>query len=164
VTATVKVRDAALKTTEEADVLLLLSEGRKTNAPVRAVYDRVSQSFSADLLPPSGGSFIVTAAATLKGKTLGDDRQLLVCEAGDREMEDLRARPALMATVARTSGGKSFTLDQAGAAQLSSLVSPSPAAVSEYRRTPLWDKWWWLGSILGLLTVEWSLRRLNGLA
>ena len=100
----------------------------------------------------------------LKGKLLGDDRQLLVCEAGDREMEDLRAQPALMATLARTSGGKSLALDQPAAAQISSLLSAPPDAVAEYRRSPLWDKWWCLGSILGLLTIEWTFRRLNGLA
>ena len=164
VAAAVKVRDSSLKSIEGADVALVLSEGSKTNPPVRATYDRVSQSYLVDLLPPSTGNFIVTAAGTLKGKTLGDDRQLLVCEAGDREMEDLRAKPALMESVARTSGGKAFTLDQPATTQISSLMTFPPASASEYRRTPIWDKWWCLGSILGLLTIEWGLRRLNGLA
>ena len=39
-----------------------------------------------------------------------------------------------------------------------------PPTLIEYRRTPLWDKSWWLGLVLGLLTLEWTVRRWRGLA
>jgi hypothetical protein len=44
------------------------------------------------------------------------------------------------------------------------LFANVPPSLVEYRRTPLWDKPWWLASVLGLLTLEWSLRRWRGLA
>lgn len=164
VAASVKIRDKELRTVEGAEVTLVLTDSGKTNPPVKATFDRVAQAYVADLSSSTTGNLTVTAYGTLKGKALGDDRQLLVCEAGDREMADLRAKPELMASLARMSGGKSFTLDPSASAQLASLVETAPLATSEYKRTPLWDKWWWLGGILGLLTIEWSARRLNGMA
>jgi len=115
-------------------------------------------------VPPGAGEFMVTAVATQKGAKLGEDRQLLVCEAGDRELADLRAKPDLMASIARASGGQPFALtDRQGPPAASVLGSPPPVTV-EYRHTPLWDRSWWLGAIVLLLTVEWTLRRLNGMA
>jgi hypothetical protein len=163
VAASVKVRGNDLTPVGNADVALCLSTTGQTNVIIPAAYDRVNQAYEADLAPPSDGTFTVTASATMTGKKLGEDRQLLVCESGDREMADLRANPELMANLARISGGKTFSLSEQHP-QLSSVFgSPAPASV-EYRHTPLWDKWWWLSLILVLLTLEWSARRLSGMA
>jgi len=164
IAASVKVRGSDLGVLETAQVALNLSTTGVTNVTVKAIYDRVSQSYEADLTPPRDGTFIVTAMAALNGQKLGEDRQLLVCESGDREMTDLRAKPALMDNLARISGGKTFSLSDKSGVQLSSMFGTPPPANIEYRHTPLWDKWWWLGLILLLLTVEWSVRRLSGMA
>jgi uncharacterized membrane protein len=164
IAASVKVHGSDLGVLETAHVALNLSTTGVTNVTVKAIYDRVSQSYEADLTPPRDGTFIVTAMAALNGQKLGEDRQLLVCESGDREMADLRAKPALMDSLARISGGKSFSLLDKSGVKLSSMFGTPPPANIEYRHTPLWDKWWWLGLILLLLTVEWSVRRLSGMA
>jgi hypothetical protein len=79
-------------------------------------------------------------------------------------MADLRAKPDLMANLARISDGKALTLsDTANASVAALLGNPAPVTL-EYKHTPLWDRGWWLGVILLLLTVEWGVRRLNGLA
>jgi uncharacterized membrane protein len=163
VAASVKVRGNDLAPVGNADVALCLSTTGQTNVIIPAAYDRVNQAYEADLAPPSDGTFTVTASATMIGKKLGEDRQLLVCESGDREMADLRANPELMANLARISGGKTFSLSEQHP-QLSGVFgTPAPASI-EYRHTPLWDKWWWLSLILVLLTLEWSARRLSGMA
>ncbi len=164
VTASIKVRGSDLGTVDAADVSLCLSTTGQTNVVLKAAYDRVSQAYEADLLPPCDGSFTVSATATFKGQKLGDDRQLLVCESGDREMADLRAKPELLANLARISGGKMFSLSDKSSVQLSTVFGTPPPVNLEYRHTPLWDRWWWLGLILLLLTVEWSVRRLSGMA
>jgi hypothetical protein len=105
----------------------------------------------------------VTATANSNGKKLGEDRQLLVCESGDREMADLRAKPELMASLASISGGKTFSISEKSP-QLSGVFGTPPPANIEYRHSPLWDKWWWLSLFLVLLTIEWSVRRLSGMA
>jgi hypothetical protein len=123
----------------------------------------VTQAYQADLGPARDGSYTVTATATAGGKKLGDDRQLLVCESGDREMADLRSKPDLMGELARISGGSTLSLSD-NSSQLSTVFGTPPPAIVEYRHTPLWDKWWCLGLIVLLLTIEWSIRRLTGMA
>lgn len=165
VKANIKVRNDQLQELPTADVTLFLGHGTAgtSNAVARARYDSGSRSYVADLRPPTAGSYIVTAVATQGGVTLGDDRQLLVSEVTDKEMEDLRARPDIMATIARASGGQA--LSTASTSQnIQALFANLPPATVEYRRTPLWDKSWWLGTVLGLLTLEWALRRWRGLA
>ena len=164
VAATIKVRDDQLKTIDTAEVALVLSGAGRTNPPVKAVFNRVDQSYEAELAAPQSGDFLVTARATSKGQKLGEDHQLLVCESGDRELADLRARPELMSDLARRSGGKSFTLATAPGPQVSDLFGTPPPETVETRRHPLWDRWWWLGLVLALLSLEWATRRLNGMA
>lgn len=164
VAATITIRDKEhrLATTNEV-VLTLSSEGR-SNLVVKAALDRASQTYRADIAPPRAGDYIVTATAMSKGQKLGDDRQLLVCESADIEMADLRARPQLMAEIARTSGGQALAVKEKGAMHAPSVIGALPPATLEYRRTPLWDRSYWLGLLLLLLAVEWSVRRFNGMA
>src|SRR5262249_17518984 len=108
--------------------------------------------------------FTVNATATLKGQKVGEDRQLLVCESADREMADLRAKPDLMENLSRISGGESFSLNSKSGSEISAIFGTPPPADIEYRRTPLWDKWWGLSLLVLLLTLEWSVRRLAGMA
>jgi uncharacterized membrane protein len=163
VAASVKVRGNDLGPVSDAAVELCLSTTGQSNVIVKAGYDRISESYQADLAPLLDGSFTVTARATEAGKKLGEDRQLLVCESGDREMADLRAKPDLMGELARISGGQTFALSDKSPGLPSVFGTPPPVSL-EYRHSPLWDKWWWLGGILVLLTLEWSIRRLSGMA
>ena len=164
VAANVKVRGNDLAVIDNAEVALCLSTSGQTNVFFKAAYDRINQAYEADLIPPRDGTFTVTAAALQKSQKLGEDRQLLVCESGDREMADLRAKPDLMQNLARISGGRALSLSDKSASGLSSIVGNPPPAEIEYRHTPLWDRWWWLGFIVLLLTIEWSVRRLTGMA
>jgi uncharacterized membrane protein len=163
VAASVKVNGNDHVPLSTAKVALCLSTTGQTNVIIQAAYDRASQSYEADLVPPRDGSYTVTATANSNGKKLGEDRQLLVCESGDREMADLRAKPELMASLASISGGKTFSISEKSP-QLSGVFGTPPPANIEYRHSPLWDKWWWLSLFLVLLTIEWSVRRLSGMA
>jgi hypothetical protein len=164
VAATVKVRDKALQELSGAEVSLLVSSGGKTNLAAKAVFDSASRSYVAQISLPSSGQFRVTATATAKGRTLGDDRQLLVCEAADRENSEPRANPELMGNIARLSGGKTLSLAESDSSALSSVFANAPPVTVEYRRTPLWAQSWCLVAVLGLLATEWAVRRLNGMA
>jgi hypothetical protein len=104
------------------------------------------------------------ASAARRGVELGEDRQLLVCEDTDREMRDLRARPDLMSALAQLSGGESLALSDTDPEQLAALFQTAPPAATEYRQRPIWDQAWILGTILGLLSLEWGLRRWSGMA
>jgi uncharacterized membrane protein len=164
VAANVKVRGSDLTSVENADVFLCLSTTGQSNVFVKASYDRVNQCYDADLVPSRDGTFTVSALAALNRQKLGEDRQLLVCESVDREIADLRARPDLMANLAQISGGKTLELTGKSVGDVSEIFGTPPPADIEYRHTPLWDKWWCLSLILILLTLEWSVRRLSGMA
>ena len=68
----------------------------------------------------------------------------------------------LLKDVAASAGGKVVN----SSSELASLIAdlPIPEAKSEFRRQPAWSQWWLMMTLLGLLTVEWLLRRSVGLA
>ncbi len=161
--AAVKVRNDQQQELATADVTLYVGRAGASNAVARAVYDSTTRSYVAEVPTPAAGSHFVTAVATQRNVRLGDDRQLLVSETTDREMNDLRARPGLMAAVARASGGQAFAGGVA-TGNPAALFANAPPPIIETRRTPRWDKPVWLTVILGLLCLEWTLRRWRGLA
>jgi len=126
--------------------------------------DSTRLSYVAEVRPPAAGNYTVTASAVLNAQKLGDDQQLLICEEADVEMLDVRAKPEVMAEIARASGGKDLTADPKNHALLASIFENAPPPTVNYRHTPLWDKAWWLAAILALLTMEWIVRRLRGMA
>lgn len=164
VAARVQVRTADLKEVSNAEVSLLLSVGMKTNTAVAARYEASTRSYVADLQSVVAGDFRVTAVARSKGARLGEDHQLLIAEATDAEMAELRARPDAMAALARDSGGKACASGDQGPALAGSMFANVPPPRIEHRRKPVWDKWVWLALILGLLSVEWGMRRVRGMA
>jgi hypothetical protein len=67
-----------------------------------------------------------------------------------------------LARLAGATGGREFTDAGALADALKGLSVPGgPETV---RRTPLWSRGWLLGALIGLLAVEWFVRRWLGLA
>jgi hypothetical protein len=164
IAATVTVRDKEMNEIANADVALIVAASGKTNSMVKAAYDSTTRSYLANISSSIPGAFTVTARANLKGGKLGEDKQLLMCEDVDRELADVRANPTLMSSLARLSGGKMISMTENNPASIASLFSNVPPATVEYRHTPLWNRWWWLATIVGLLTVEWIMRRLMGMA
>jgi hypothetical protein len=162
--AVVKVHDKDLRETAAADVSLVTVQNGKTNLLGKAVYDSATRSYQAQIRLAQPAQAVVSAVATLKGAALGDDRQLLVCEALDVEAADLRARPELMRDLARISGGKAVSISEPDPSFARSVFYNAPPVTIDYRRTPIWDRAWWLCAVLGLLTTEWAVRRLKGLA
>lgn len=162
VTARVKVRDSAMKEISNAEVVLTV--GHQTNHTVRARYDSSTRSYVADIRSAQDGNFVVNAVAKRGGVAMGDDRQLLVVERADLEMLDLRARPDFMASLAKDSHGESFSLGDAASATPAYIFAKAPLPKIEYLRAPVWDKAIWMSLILGLIAMEWTIRRVRGLA
>lgn len=68
----------------------------------------------------------------------------------------------LLERVASSSNGKVLRTPE----DLSAVLKNVPLNVGPptVKRSPVWSNWWLLGAIIGLLTVEWSWRRILGLA
>jgi hypothetical protein len=80
----------------------------------------------------------------------------------DAEMADLSGDDGFLRRLSASTGGQSFRLDQLDAAA-AALSTPVPDATRPVE-LPLWDGPYLFAGVLGLLTVEWALRRRAGLA
>jgi hypothetical protein len=107
---------------------------------------------------------VISAVAQRGGESLGVDRQLLVAESVDPELADLQARPEVMQGVARAGDGMAHRVEETDPRGLEALWGDLPQPWIEFLRKPLWDRPLYLAILLGLLVVEWSLRRWKGLA
>lgn len=162
--ATIRVLAPNGAETGQAQVQVTLTSPNRPNLPFTATYDPVARLYHTRLLPPVAGDFTATATATLGGTKVGADNQLLVCRDTDVELEKVQARPDVMADIARVSGGTTLNREAPSSSSLTSIFGPAPPVTVELRRHSLWDKPWWLLTIAGLLTLEWILRRLRGMA
>jgi len=148
----------------DAEVTLHLWNGATEVQTVRAGYSEEQRSYQANVKLPTAGKFQLQATAIFKDGKIADDQQVLVGEDADWELADIRARPETLAALSRWSGGQVFSARTNDPVVMSNAMGGTKPATVEYRKTPLWDKSWWLGTIIGLLSAEWVVRRLRGMA
>jgi len=164
----IPVRVAALsregREVADAEVTLELSDQSKLLQSVRAVYSEALRGYQAEVELPDAGQFVLHAVARFKDGQTADDRQIVVGEKTDIEMADIRAKPETLAALSYWSGGQVLAASHNDETALSLALGGATPATLEYKKTPLWDRAGWLAVIIGLLTVEWAVRRSRGLA
>ncbi len=74
-------------------------------------------------------------------------------------MADIRAKPGTLAAISRWSGGQVFSPSQNDTNAISIAMGGARPSTLDYRKTPLWDRAWWLAIFIGLLSVEWAVSR-----
>lgn len=163
-TASVRVRDPEQREISDAEVTLFAGSGTSSNAIGVARFDPARRAYVAPVTLRLPGTFVISAVAQRGGEPLGVDRQLLVAETVDPELADLQARPAVMDAVARAAEGVAHRISDTHPQSLETLWKDLPPPWIEFHRKPLWDRPLFLGLLLGLLVLEWSLRRWKGLA
>lgn len=78
------------------------------------------------------------------------------------EKKELSADRETMRQLAQISGGAVVSTEELG--QMPRVLQRWEASRQlAHRREPIWDKWWVLGCMLGLLGIEWWQRRREGL-
>lgn len=164
VPATIRVLGANQRETGDAEVLVSLAVPNQTNRVWKAQFDATTRLYRANVSPPAGGDYTLSATASFKNLRLGEDKKLLVCEESDPEMEKVRVNAELLGDIARASGGECLAPADRDATALRGLLGKVPPPTVEFRRTPLWDRTLWLAILVGLLATEWALRRRRGLA
>ena len=78
------------------------------------------------------------------------------------EKKELSADRETMRQLAQISGGAVVSTEELGQ-MLRVLQRWEASRQLAHRREPIWDKWWVLGCMLGLLGIEWWQRRREGL-
>ena len=106
------------------------------------------------------------AIPSLKDKLLDDKQKPLRAEfrvlpPESREMIDLETRWPVLEDLARRSGGKVFTPEDA--ARLAELLVGQSVPHVERHEQRLWQWWGMLAAVVVLLTLEWVGRKLAGL-
>ena len=85
--------------------------------------------------------------------------QILPAETG--EMIDLSTNWSLMEELATRSGGKVFPAERAK--ELVELLQNRSATREFTIEQKVWQSWWTLGFLIGLLSAEWLVRKWAGL-
>jgi uncharacterized membrane protein len=115
-----------------------------------------------DLGKLAAGPYRLTARATLRGDDLGEAREALLSSAPPRELEDTRARPALLERLAARTGGVTWRDNEAPPARLA-LRPPRVVRIDSKHAMGYWDHAWVLAAAILFLGAEWWLRRRFGM-
>jgi len=78
------------------------------------------------------------------------------------ELREVRCNLPLLKKIADSSGG--MVLPPTGVAHLLRQLDLSPDVAETISRRPLWARWTLLWLFLGCLTLEWTVRKLSGMA
>jgi hypothetical protein len=118
------------------------------------------ESFVAEAGPFAPGSYRVTLRNNV-GKP-AELSQTVEIVSASVEKRELSADPDLMRKLAELSGGAVLKADEV--ARLPEIVKRWEASRQlAHRQQSIWDRWWLMVGLLGLLGVEWWLRRKEGL-
>ncbi len=112
--------------------------------------------------PPPPGAYLLRSTATKNGKSLGTGQDALAVRAVGSELADAHVGAALMAEIAKATGGKSFTLPSDTSLASVPLLEPPLVEVGRSKDQPLWDRWYWLLTLVMIVGLEWALRRRFG--
>ncbi|QSQ13421.1 glutamine amidotransferase [Myxococcus landrumensis] len=114
-----------------------------------------------EFAPPEPGPYKLLATAK-KGETeLGQGEDAVAVRAVGPELSDASVRPELMEAIAQVTGGKAYKLPQDGLPDVP-LLDPPVVEVGRAKDQPLWDRWYYLVALIGLLGAEWFARRRFG--
>jgi hypothetical protein len=136
--------------------LLISGNGKTTEVEPRPH----GESFAAEAGPFAPGTYTVTLKNNV-GKP-ADFSQSIEVVSASVEKRELSADPEMMRQLAETSGGA--VVGAADVARLPEIVRQREAArLLSPERQSVWDRWWVMLGIFGLLGAEWWLRRREGL-
>jgi hypothetical protein len=136
--------------------LTISGQGRQVEVEPR----QRGESFVAEAGPFAPGTYRVTLRNNVgKPAELSQDVEVVSASVEKRE---LSADPETMRKLAEISGGAVVKAEDV--ARMGEVVRRWEAARQiAHRQQPVWDRWWLLTGVLGLLGVEWWLRRKEGL-
>jgi uncharacterized membrane protein len=149
--------------TDQAKVRAVITDenGRKRELSLEQVLGQ-DGLYTARFIPPRRGEYRVTLVGTLGGKSLGEQSGLFEVAESYAEFTNAELNAPLLQTLANTSGGRYYTLEDA--AQMANHIPLVESATSRLVDEEVWDMPLIFGVVILLLGLEWFLRKRRGLA
>jgi uncharacterized membrane protein len=153
--------------TREASVQLRVFSPEGEPILVSTAPDGEEGEYGGEFTPTREGTYRVEAEASLGGKVLGRDKTSFNAAFFYGEADDGRPRLDLLKQIAETSKGEYIPIDDWNDKALEKIAARletiAPSEIVEQRQTQLWSNLWPFAIMLGLLSVEWWMRRKWGL-
>lgn len=111
--------------------------------------------------PPPAGAYKVVGRATKDDKPLGESSDAVAVRAVGPELADARVNSALLAEIAKATGGAFFDSTSFSLSDVP-LREPPLVEVGRSKDQPLSDRWYWLTMLIVVLGLEWAVRRRFG--
>ena len=110
------------------------------------------------------GDYWVRVSGTKDGNSLGADGWTrFLIDSRDLELDHPAADPELMKDIAGATGGRFLRPEELNDYLEELSSNPRQTDLSRITRTRLWDNWWFLALFVGLISLEWFLRKRRGL-
>ncbi len=148
------IRDAEFKVE-----VVLPDRTRRSLAPVRQD-DRMEGSFRDT---QAAGDYAVEVTATHDGMALGSARSRFLVFQQDLELDNAAADAASLQSLAAMTGGESLAPEQLDDLIRRLAKNTESLEIQQEIKEPFWDTWPFFLAVVGLLGVEWYLRKRWGL-
>jgi len=118
--------------------------------------------YHSSFIPPGEGRYTVTATGYRNNVLLGNDQLVFEVIPFEKELLETRQNIPLLREMASASGGRYVTVS--GLDSLKEILNTTPQRIRVRKTLNLWDSIYLLMAILGLIFLEWTLRKFKGLA
>lgn len=130
--------------------------GGETKTPTLQ-WNGTRRAWVGEIIPPTSGELVLTASHRNPEGTDVTTRLGVSISEDENEGVAVAANRALMEALATGTGGE--TLDAARIGPVLGRIRARSLALTVRKWEPLWDRWWLLLPLIGLLAIEWLLRR-----
>jgi uncharacterized membrane protein len=149
------------------EALLALNVGARLDLPgsprVRLQYDRDRREFTGQLQMPvePGTAEVKVLFDTSFGNEALTDIVSVGVQVANQEFVNASLDLALMQEIATAGDGKFLTSPADAVTACAEATKARSARTQQQYQTPRWTDWWWWGTLIGLLALEWWLRRIG---
>lgn len=154
-----QVYGADLLPINDATLLVDVKSGEKSE--LLSLQGKGNGLYEAQLSAWGSGDYTYSGFAMVRDDTLGRDNGSFVVEAFNLEWLDARARWDVLQAISRNSGGLFVSAERPDS--LFQKLSLPSKVVENTREIPLWNRPLLLWILIGLLAVEWLLRKRSGM-
>ena len=144
---------------DDATINLRVTSGSRSE--VVAMRGRGNGRYEGELSPRAEGEYSFNGTAAVGTDTMGADRGLFAVEAFNIELIDTRARFDVLQAMSTVSHGRFVPFERADS--LLSALEFTPKAVTTRREISLWNRAAMVWMIIGLLALEWIIRKRSGM-